>query len=56
MQQSRLNGKILTVDGIIANTLFSETPGNKDTITLTLGTNKFSFRDEDGDRWSYSRK
>ena len=51
-----LDGKILTVDGIIANTLFSETPGNKDTITLTLGADKFSFRDEDGDRWSYAKK
>lgn len=51
-----LDGKTLTVDGIVANTLFSETAGSKDAIPLTLGADNFSFRDEDGDRWSYSRK
>lgn len=51
-----LNGKTLTVDGVIANSLFSRTAGTKDVISLTLGTDKFSFRDEDGDRWSYARK
>lgn len=51
-----LNGNVLNVDGIIANTLFSETSGNEDAISLTIGTNTFSFRDEDGDRWKYAKK
>jgi len=50
-----LNGNILTVSGIIANTLFSETPGNEDEISLTFGKETLSFRDEDGDRWSYRK-
>lgn len=50
-----LNGNTLTVTGIIANTLFFETAGNEDAISLTFGNNSFSFRDEDGDRWSYAK-
>ena len=50
-----LDGSTLTVTGIIANTLFSETSGNSDAVALTFGSNSFSFRDEDGDRWSYAR-
>ena len=50
-----LNGNVLTVSGIIANTLFSETSGNEDAITLTIGADTFSFRDEGGARWTYSK-
>jgi len=50
-----LNGKVLTVTGIIANTLFSETSGNDDAISLTFGTDTFSFRDDGSDRWSYAK-
>jgi hypothetical protein len=50
-----LNGATLTVDGIIANTLYSRTTGKDDAIKLTIGTNTLSFRDEDGDRWSYKK-
>ena len=50
-----LSGDVMTVTGIVANTLFSETTGNEDAITLTFGNNTFSFRDEDGDRWRYAR-
>ena len=49
-----LDGNRLTVTGIIANTLFSETPGSTDVIPLTIGDGTFSFRDEEGDRWSYA--
>lgn len=49
------NGDILTVTGIIADTLFSETSGSEDAISLTFGANAFSFRDEDGDQWSYAK-
>jgi|GEM_PF-2808526 len=51
-----LNGNVLTVSGIIANTLFSETSGSEDSITLSISDNAFSFRDEDGDRWSYTKQ
>jgi len=50
-----LNGNTLTVTGIIANTLFFETPGNDDAIPLTFGNDTFSFRDEDGARWRYAK-
>ena len=51
-----LNGNVLTVSGIIANTLFSETSGNEDAITLSIGADTFSFRDEGGARWSYAKQ
>lgn len=50
-----LNGATLTVTGVIADTLFSETSGNEYAISLTLGADTFSFRDEDRDRWSYAK-
>ena len=51
-----LSGNILTVTGIIANTLFSETAGNEDAISLTFGTSTtFSFRDEDDAQWRYAK-
>lgn len=50
-----LSGNILTVTGIIASTLFSATTGNEDTISITFGSNTFSFRDEDGSLWRYAK-
>lgn len=49
------SGDILTVTGIIANTLFSETPGSEEAIPITYGTNAFIFKDEDGDQWNYAK-
>ena len=50
-----LDGNRLTVTGIIANTLFSETSGSTDVISLTIGNGTIRFPDEDGDQWSYAK-
>lgn len=44
----------LTVDGAVAQTVVSQSPNG--TISLTLGNNTFSFRDDDGDRWTYVKQ
>ena len=48
-----LEGDTLFVSGIVANTLIGETPQNY--LLLTFGSDTFSFRDEDGDRWTYAK-
>jgi len=48
-----LVGDTLFVDGIIANTIIANTPG--DSLIITKGNNTFSFLDDDGDRWTYSK-
>ena len=47
-----LDGSVLTVDGILAQTI-----GGGTQVTLTPGDNgdSFSFPDPDGDRWVYTR-
>lgn len=50
-----LDGNRLTVTGIIANTLFFETPGSTDVIPLTLGNGTFRFQDEDGAHWTFAK-
>jgi hypothetical protein len=49
-----LDGRTLTTSGIFANTVVSESPDGR--VTLSLGENTFSFRDDDGDRWTYVRQ
>jgi hypothetical protein len=44
----------LTVDGVVAQTVISQSPNG--TIPLTLGDNRFSFLDDDGDRWTYVKQ
>ena len=52
-----LSGNVLTVNGIVANTLFASTPGNQDVISLEIvSSNTFRFRDDDQDRWTYRRQ
>jgi hypothetical protein len=46
-----LEDNILTVTGIFANTVISESPDGR--VALSSGNNTFSFRDDDGDRWTY---
>lgn len=48
-----LDGQTLTTDGIFANTVISESPNGQ--VTLNLNENRFRFRDDDGDRWTYVR-
>lgn len=49
-----LSGSTLTVDGVVDDTIISETPDGR--IPLSFGDNTFSFRDDDGDRWTYVRR
>jgi hypothetical protein len=52
-----LSGSALTVSGIIADTLFSSTPGNLDVVPLEITSPElFRFRDEDQDRWTYQKQ
>lgn len=48
-----LVGGTLTVSGIVASTVISESPDGR--IPLSFGDGTFSFRDDDGDRWTYRR-
>ena len=49
-----LQESTLTVDGIVAQTVVSQSPNGR--IPLTLNTNTFSFEDDDGDRWTYVKQ
>ena len=44
----------LTVDGILAQTVVSQSPDG--TIQLTVAENRFSFQDDDEDRWVYVKQ
>lgn len=46
-------GDTLLVSGIVANWLIGEIPQNY--LILTFGNDTFSFRDDDGDRWTYAK-
>lgn len=46
-------GDTLLVSGIVANLLIGEIPQNY--LILTFGNDTFSFRDDDGDRWTYAK-
>ncbi|MEP0547918.1 MAG: hypothetical protein ABJF88_13365 [Rhodothermales bacterium] len=48
-----LDGGTLTVSGVVANTVLSEATDGR--VALSFGSNTFSFRDDDGDRWTYRR-
>jgi hypothetical protein len=48
-----LDGGVLTISGIVANTLFEGIPDGL--VQLSFGSSTFSFRDDEGDRWRYRR-
>lgn len=48
-----LDGRTLILSGVVANTVLEAIPDGR--VQLSFGSDTFSFRDDEGDRWTYRR-